>query len=68
MLTAGKSELKAEFVESIVADGGRVLSLNGQVTRLLNRSSRASVLAEVLVLRVHLDAGNRRWRNIRPDE
>ena len=39
-----------------------------QIARLLQRRSIARILAEVLILRVHLDSSDQRWRNAGSDK
>src|ERR1700745_508617 len=56
VMQAPPRKLKAEFVEQIAADRRGVLADDGEVARLLLRSTRPGVLPEVLILGIHLDS------------
>src|ERR1700719_1869861 len=55
VMQAPPSKLKAEFVEQIAADRRGMLADDGEVARLLLRSTRPGVLPDVLILGIHLD-------------
>ena len=50
------SKLEAEFIEKRVTNGRRMLSDDGKIAGLLGGRAGCGVLAEVLILRVYLNA------------
>ena len=61
-------ELETELVEKRVGHCGCVLGHDGEITSLLLGGAVPCVLAEILVLGVHLDAGDERRCHARSDK
>src|SRR5215471_13679032 len=64
VVEAPARELETKFIEEIILERSGVLENGVEIARLLVRRTVARVLTEVLVLRVHLDAGGGRRRNV----
>ena len=68
VVEAAAGKLKAQLIEKGSGEAGGVPAYDGQVARLLERRAGSRVLPEVLVLRVHLNAGHQRGRNAHAHE